>query len=1238
MEPRTSQLNLSHRGTRNGVALVIVLNFLVIITILVTAFLLSVNTEYSTATSAAAEASGKDLADTAVQVVIGQIRHATTMDTSVAWASQPGAIRTYGNGTSGAYTASGSPLATYKLYSSDAMTISGAFNPNNDVPPLLWNSEPALYTDLNAPVVGTSGTLYPILDPATNAATPVTGFSVNQGGSSPAAPAYSPSNTAPMPVRWLYTLRDGSIISPDPSSTGEVAKFSSPLVSSSNPIVGRIAFWTDDETSKVNINTASYGTFWDVPRVKSNYDYQTLANHQPAQHEFQRYPGHPAMTSLSTVFPTLSGSSIYNIVPRTNGGGSNEGTTVAVGALPLKYDRLYASVEEMIFSPKVSGGSRVANVGGLTKTEIEQAKFFLTAHSSAPETNLFNQPRIACWPLHKDLDDAHTTPYDKLIAYCSTIAGQPYYFQRQDSKSSTIDIGLPRNTKLYSYLQNLTSREIPGFGGTFLTKYPYDRDQILTEIFDYIRCTNLWDVSLASGTGQYTNEHFGQMRGRVVPSIKMTTLGSTMGFGRAYTLSELGIGFICNADGDIPASNVATGPGANAVLSGTALNPGEKYIQAILVPEFFSPMMGYINMYLFMNLKITGLNSLKVNNQDLGFSGLDNTTYVCLGDYMIHGRSYGGNPSWRLFGNGSLSPKGSPKRGGLPGDSPSSTDSWALYPFIGTPIKITGNPSTMTFNGGTIQVLLNEEGESPLGLTQTINIKMPSGTFPVPKLVNSGTTTGTHATTQENWWAFSGTGAISGKPGRMKYLTDDPGHTATPLSGCFFRDGFDVVRTMLPAHGDYRLVAAQANVSDAVFVQHPFYADPAHMMASNFLTPVNGVDQGYDTGGKLVSFLDYSKTDSHPDIPSNAPGDLTPTVSGDFDTPLPYIVDGAYINKPDEGDGNRAAGAVPYFDYTYVTDKNISTAEFTPNRMMPSPGMFGSLSTGVRAAIPWKTLLFRPQSNHPSYVDPSNYAASPHKPSDHLMLDLFWMPVVEPYAISSRFSTAGKVNMNYQIAPFTYIERSTGIRAVLKSEKLTAIANSSIGNYKSGTVTGPDIRLEIDVNATTAAAKKDADIETLKQFSDKFAKGEIFKSASEICDIHIVPVDESVATMSDTAAGFWHNHALTGDNLREKIYTTLYPRLTTKSNTYTVHYRVQALKKVPGTNATQWVENRDRIVSEYRGSSLVERYIDTDDPDLPDFATQTGGNATRFPNVADRFNADNYCRFRIVNTTRFLAE
>ena len=69
-------------------------------------------------------------------------------------------------------------------------------------------------------------------------------------------------------------------------------------------------------------------------------------------------------------------------------------------------------------------------------------------------------------------------------------------------------------------------------------------------------------------------------------------------------------------------------------------------------------------------------------------------------------------------------------------------------------------------------------------------------------------------------------------------------------------------------------------------------------------------------------------------------------------------------------------------------------------------------------------------------------------PADHHCLDLFWMPIVEPYPISDPFATMGKVNLNYQMMPFNHIRRATALHAVLKSESLLAIPTSAGKTYK----------------------------------------------------------------------------------------------------------------------------------------------------------------------------------------------
>jgi hypothetical protein len=101
--------------------------------------------------------------------------------------------------------------------------------------------------------------------------------------------------------------------------------------------------------------------------------------------------------------------------------------------------------------------------------------------------------------------------------------------------------------------------------------------------------------------------------------------------------------------------------------------------------------------------------------------------------------------------------------------------------------------------------------------------------------------------------------------------------------------------------------------------------------------------------------------------------------------------------------------------------------------------------------------------------------------------------------------------------------------------------------------------------------------------------------------------------------------------MRERPYNDIYPRLTTRSNTYTVHYRVQLLKKSTATPAATWIEPnttgaQDTILGEYRGSSLIERYIDPNDPTLVDF-TSAAAAATH--------NLDYYYKFRIDSSREF---
>ncbi len=474
---------------RKGFALLVTLTALVIITVLILAFFLGVTNEYVTAKSYSDGVNTKFMTDTAVNIVMGQIDAATqgqqADDTKhrYTWASQPGMIRTYSDGDLDTQVAAN----CFKLYSSSTMVFAGTSGANilsqaaADVPSG-WNGQPSRYTDLNAPVVDITGTLnFPIIDgnglmPLTVNGQQVLTYDTNgdgipdvEGFSVPATsatydstqPISASNNPVSMPVQWLYVLKDGTITSPDPATSSTASQTvqwtptRTDAPTPSNPIVGRIAFWTDDDTSKLNVNTASEGTYYGAPTALNYMDNASnvtgktfgFASSPPATGEYSRYPGHPAQTCLSVVLgswvgsklspplnlnvlnaPTaysaatddsnylsglqqyLQGATGTALLPRYGFGGSEAGTVASANtptgtpyaAVTSATNRLFVSPDELIFDPTR------ANFPGLDKTVVKKLGFFLTANSRAPELTPFNTPKVSIWPQWMKLADRNS--------------------------------------------------------------------------------------------------------------------------------------------------------------------------------------------------------------------------------------------------------------------------------------------------------------------------------------------------------------------------------------------------------------------------------------------------------------------------------------------------------------------------------------------------------------------------------------------------------------------------------------------------------------------------------------------------------------------------------------------------------------------------------------------------------------------------------------------------------------
>ncbi|XHR29725.1 MAG: Verru_Chthon cassette protein A [Chthoniobacteraceae bacterium] len=1233
-----------------GIALVIVLSVLVLVLGICVGFLSRVSTERVSSSGNASITSARMFADTAVQVVQAQIDAVVTQaSNNIAWSSQPGLIRTYDD--------SGAPLQSYKLYSSGSMVITGALVPATESASLAqWYDAPAFYTDLNAPVsvISTSGTttIWPILDPSsyqtsgTNPPTPQ-GFAIS---GAPCGASQGVTNSAPMPVSWLYVLRDGSLVAPTGSgSTAMVAG-----ASTSNPIVGRVAFWTDDETCKVNLNTASEGTFWDIPRASTQQE-RNLAQFQPAQNEFQSYPGHPATTSLSAVLTdtnTFTPQQIFSLVPRLEYGGSQMGTVVAGTSITLDTDRLFPNGSELLYSATSATESRAANTG-ISRSLLEQIKFFVTTSSRSPEVNLFNLPKIACWPISTINDSNHLTPFDRLIATCSTLNSLPFYFQRNpfDSstpgcKSQTADYNIARNLVLYAYLQNLMARKVPGFGGNLATKFGDDKDQILTEIFDYIRCTNLYDENLPENTGQFTpgrktSTYTGERlpgHGQVVPIVisgNTIATGTTRGFGRYPTITEVGVHFICSADAAEAVSNTnsnLTLINGTPLTSSTAAGTKQLRIEAALVMEHFCPSLGYGAIRPDIEIKVDGLQNWKVrgnaeaagSEKSLGFPAKTDQTPTSAGLYIQRNDgqatvgSIWGGPMGILCSTNSHAIRA--RNGGrLPVDGDFSGSSMndgvkdQQYPFISEPTTInitTANPQ-LTFVGGPLTIQIIDRASSTSGsdnVVQTLTVDFTGpDVLPAPGIVTSGTpaVVPSNADYHGSWTFQAGGCGFSGNSGRIgakPYMFLKQSSTKI----C------DVVRSMVPADSsgtstlDYRLLAADP--APACFVKHPAYTTGTGL-ASSFMEGISGGTYHYPIlQGKLAASASYTSSVS-PDLPLPAP---TANATGDWDNGPSFQGDGPYINKPDEGNAANINDSTkpPYFGNANPVLCTYNPTYSTPNRIMPSPVMFGSLPTGVKRGKSWQTLLFRRQPGHPDYNAGKVFFTND---PDYLLLDLFWMPIVQPYALSEPLSTAGKINMNQQIIPFTYITRNTGLYAVLKNERMTAFPVTDASGatpYKTTATPASTVNYLHSIKIP----------ETLAQFQQRFDNTDgtnlyAFRSSVEICDMHIIPdnatVDTSSKTSLDTAmATYWATHSLTGDNTRERPYVTIYPRLTTKSNTYTVHFRAQALKQVPNSTVGTWVEGRDAVLADYRGAATIDRFLNPSETGLADYANNPDATPT----------------------------
>jgi len=101
---------------------------------------------------------------------------------------------------------------------------------------------------------------------------------------------------------------------------------------------------------------------------------------------------------------------------------------------------------------------------------------------------------------------------------------------------------------------------------------------------------------------------------------------------------------------------------------------------------------------------------------------------------------------------------------------------------------------------------------------------------------------------------------------------------------------------------------------------------------------------------------------------------------------------------------------------------------------------------------------------------------------------------------------------------------------------------------------------------------------------------------------------------------------LTGDNVKERPYANMQPRLTTKSNVFKVHMIVQTLKKARSVAPDIVDFEKDKPTGTWRGSAIIERFIDPSDNKIPDYFND--------PNMQQP-SLENFYNYRVLHIKQF---
>lgn len=496
MKVPTSSHSQRHFRPSAGSALIITLAVLVLMSIMVISLSDIMRVERGSAHTHLEKARADMFAEMGTAKVVARLRKETT-DTNRNWISMPGQIVASAAGAT-SKTVVDPPIP---LSSGLPVSVSSTF-----ATPYLRPAE------LNVPTFDTANT----------------GTDIPPHLISNQEDSANPGHAVSMQVRWIYVRKDGTEdLSEQPS-----------LTDTANPIMGRYAYWTDDESCKVNYNLA-----WTRNAVNPNQ------------------PSHPTRINLPTIFgndPDAEGKA--NAIHFYDPTGVQPPPTDFTLSAYRNFQRFFFHTPE--------AARQVAQVHPGIDTALLAAKFNVTHYNHDPDTTFFNEPRIilttqperAGWTYNgSDWVGTNGKPWpDGVPSFINVGAVDPNSPNKHPYTNiwdpiTQVDANKLADVidKLNAYIQR-TDWPIASSGSSFQNKYYLGRPQRLTQlslnIINYVRTKeSTGDPDhLADPNGRGTQTVV-PIRGEQLPGKRFvmmevaTSVNSYIGVTRTPRITEMGL-------------------------------------------------------------------------------------------------------------------------------------------------------------------------------------------------------------------------------------------------------------------------------------------------------------------------------------------------------------------------------------------------------------------------------------------------------------------------------------------------------------------------------------------------------------------------------------------------------------------------------------------------------------------------------------------------------------------------